>query len=81
MQAYRTLQWYMTGYGAHRALTCSVCQSCLREAFVEMYEENDVLNQLYTLAKQNLDTMDIPEPPKAGDLDMSKVLNSKYFFA
>jgi len=46
-----------------------------------MYQENDVLNQLYTLAKQNLDTMDIPEPPKAGDLDMSKVLNSKYFFA
>jgi len=25
--------------------------------------------------------MDIPEPPKAGDLDMSKVLKSKYFFA
>jgi len=25
--------------------------------------------------------MDIPEPPKAGDLDISKVLNSKYFFA
>ena len=67
-------------YGTHSP-NMQRMSELLREAFVEMYQENDVLNQLYTLAKQNLDTMDIPEPPKAGDLDMSKVLKSKYFFA
>tara|TARA_R100000655_G_scaffold154_3_gene769 strand:- start:1401 stop:1577 length:177 start_codon:yes stop_codon:yes gene_type:complete len=51
----------------------------LRETFVEMYSSRDVLEVLWDFAK-TLDK-DFPKPPTKGNLDLSEVLRSKYFFA
>lgn len=54
----------------------------LREAFVEMYRDNDVLLNLYVSAVSTLqEDADIPKPPERGSLDIEEVLNSDYFFA
>jgi DNA-directed RNA polymerase len=54
----------------------------LRSAFVEMYENNDVLHDLYTNAVTTLpEGVDVPQPPKQGTLDLKEVLQSDYFFA
>jgi DNA-directed RNA polymerase len=53
----------------------------IREEFVKMYEEHDVLTELRDHAIQTLGTEDIPLPPAMGDLDIRKVLHSDYFFA
>lgn len=53
----------------------------LREAFVDMFEQNDVLEQLYTYTKERLKTDEVPAPPGKGTLDIRNVLKSKYFFA
>ena len=51
----------------------------LREAFVEMYEDHDVLQEFKMYA---LDVLDEVEPqPEMGDLDLRKVLKSNYFFS
>ena len=66
-------------YGTHSP-NMHVMSRILREEFVNLYLENDVLNQLrdhissYTRG-------DIPEPPEQGTLDLRKVLDSQYFFA
>ena len=54
----------------------------LREAFVKMYEEHDVLLNLYESAVTSLpqETL-IPAPPSRGTLDLQDVLKSDYFFA
>ena len=54
----------------------------LREAFVEMYRDNDVLQNLYDSAVNTLaEGTEIPEPPPRGSLEIEEVLNSDYFFA
>tara|TARA_R100000482_G_scaffold29413_1_gene9347 strand:- start:7243 stop:8532 length:1290 start_codon:yes stop_codon:yes gene_type:complete len=54
----------------------------LREAFVKMYQEHDVLENLFTKAVAELpDGTDVPRPPEKGDLDLNDVLKSDYFFA
>ena len=54
----------------------------LREAFVEMYKENDVLKDLYDSAVYTLkDGTDVPLPPERGSLDIDEVMLSDYFFA
>ena len=54
----------------------------LRNAFVNMYEENDVLGDLYVNAVATLpEGVDVPPPPKRGKLDLKEVLKSDYFFA
>ena len=54
----------------------------LREAFVKMYQDNDVLGNLYDSAVATLPKdIDIPLPPQKGDLDLNEVLQSDYFFA
>jgi DNA-directed RNA polymerase len=53
----------------------------LRESFVTMYKENDVLQQLYDRAASKVGTEDLPEVPKQRDLDLDKILQSKYFFS
>ena len=51
----------------------------LRSAFFEMYSENDVLKEFRLNAFEVLDEV---EPcPEIGDLDLSKVLKSDYFFS
>ena len=54
----------------------------LREAFVEMYRDNDVLQNLYDSAVSTLtEGTEIPEPPPRGTLNIEEVLQSDYFFA
>jgi DNA-directed RNA polymerase len=65
-------------YGTHAANTGKMFQ-ILREAFVEMYTENDPLEQFREYAKEILP--DVPDLPPRGDLDIQGVLKSDFFFA
>jgi len=51
----------------------------LREAFVDMYETNDPLENFRQAALEVLD--EVPEPPKRGNLDIRGVLKSEFFFS
>ena len=54
---------------------------CLKETFIEMYKDPDYLaNMRYNLLSKNIEEFDgnIPEP---GDLDLSGVIESDYFFS
>ena len=54
----------------------------LRESFVEMYRDNDVLQNLYDSAVSTLaEGTEVPEPPPRGTLNIEEVLQSDYFFA
>lgn len=66
-------------YGTHSP-NMEKMSELLREAFVEMYKNNDVLDELRTHTQKVLGC-EVPEPPKQGKLDIDKVLKSKYFFA
>ena len=52
----------------------------LREEFVKMYTENDVLWELKTTAEEKLG-IELDPPPAKGSLDLNQVLKSLYFFA
>ena len=67
-------------YGTHSSLMPKMSE-ILREEFVKMYEQHDVLDELRTHATNTLGTEDIPHPPSVGDLDLQMVLKSDYFFA
>jgi len=58
-----------------------ILSQVLREAFVEMYQENDVLQQLRDHACYTIGDNTLPQPPTKGDLDLSRILESQYFFA
>lgn len=53
----------------------------LREAFVGMYQDNDVLAQFRDSAVSNLDLTEVPSIPFVGGLDLEDVKKSPYFFA
>ena len=53
----------------------------LREEYVRMYSENDVLCQLYDRAVAKFPDEEIPEPPQKGSFEISEILQSDYFFA
>ena len=68
-------------YGTHSPNMPMLNQK-LREAFVEMYRDNDVLHDLYDYAVSSLkEGTEIPVPPPKGDLIIEDVLGSEYFFA
>ena len=67
-------------YGTHSP-NMHILSQVLREAFVEMYQENDVLQQLRDHACYTIGDNTLPLPPPKGTLDLSKVLESQYFFA
>ena len=67
-------------YGTHSTLMPKM-SDILREEFVNMYEQHDVLTELREHAKVTLGTEDIPLPPTQGNLDLRNVLKSQYFFA
>lgn len=67
-------------YGTHSTLMPKMSE-VLREQFVKMYEEHDVLDELRNHAIMTLGTEEIPQPPSTGNLDITKVLESDYFFA
>ena len=66
-------------YGTHSP-NMEKMSELLREAFVEMYQDNDVLGQLRTHTEKVLQC-EVPKPPEIGELEIDKVLKSKYFFA
>lgn len=51
----------------------------LREAFVDMYENNDPLETFKQAASEVIG--EVPEPPKKGTLDIKGVLKSEFFFS
>jgi len=67
-------------YGTHSS-NMPLMSEILREEFVNMYEENNVLHNLRQHAILTLGTNDVPEPPECGNLDLRNVLKSDYFFA
>jgi DNA-directed RNA polymerase, mitochondrial len=67
-------------YGTHSTHMPRL-SSVLREEFVNMYEQHDVLTELRDHATIVLGTQDIPEPPSKGNLDLRGILKSQYFFA
>ena len=67
-------------YGTH-STHMHILSDVLREEFVKMYEQHDVLTELRDHAITVLGTQDIPVPPSKGNLDLRGVLNSQYFFA
>lgn len=64
-------------YGTHAANT-ETLHSVLREEFVRMYEQHDVLQEFYD-AHKGLG-VDLPKPPAQGALNLRDVLASPYFF-
>lgn len=54
----------------------------LRKEFVDMYEEKDFCEYLYNEMKKQLpEGCELPLPPQKGNLSLTEVLKSKYFFA
>ena len=70
-------------YGTHAADT-PVLARCLREAFVELYENNDVLKQFRDEVKKQIPKelhAKLPKLPRKGKFDISSVMESEFFFA
>ena len=67
-------------YGTHSPLM-PMMSDVLREEFVNMYQEHDVLTELRDHATTILGTDEVPHPPSMGNLDLCNVLKSQYFFA
>lgn len=66
-------------YGTH-ACNVDTLGRALRETFVEMYQENQLEKFEIGLRMRN-PGVDLPECPKRGDLDITSVLDSPYFFS
>ncbi len=70
-------------YGTHAALAAKLAR-ILREVFVSLFTQHDVLTDFKNAVIKVLDEADIeklPPIPKQGTLDIEKVLESTYFFA
>ena len=65
-------------YGTHACDTDALF-AATREAFVELYRDNDVLEQFQRAAEEVLE--EVPTPPERGDFSIEEVLKSDYFFA
>ncbi|RWM84335.1 DNA-directed RNA polymerase [Mesorhizobium sp.] len=70
-------------FGVH---ACDVEQFSLiiREAFVEMYENHDVLSEFYETAEPLISEdlkEDIPPIPRMGNLDLRGILENPFFFS
>ncbi|SHL15096.1 DNA-directed RNA polymerase [Halomonas caseinilytica] len=54
----------------------------LREAFIEMYTEQDVLADFKEELEEQLpEDVELPDLPKKGSLDLEQVMESDFFFA
>ena len=65
-------------FGTYAADTPALAKA-IREAFVEMYTEQDVLAE-WKKVQEDCIGESLPDLPKKGDLDLQKVLDAKYFF-
>lgn len=78
-----SFQMIHDSYGTH-AGDAEKLSVLLRQAFVEMYTEHDVLEELYEGLVTQLPARaraSVPRPPERGDLDLNQVLESAYFFS
>lgn len=66
-------------YGTHAA-DMDMLAACLREAFVDMYTDHNVLEEFLASMPEEV-RRDCPPPPPLGSLDLSGVLRSEFFFA
>ena len=67
---------------ATHAADIEVSDMCIRQAFVDMYQHSDVLNDLrQSLVDVVDDPASIPPVPPSGDLDLETTLQAPYFFA
>jgi DNA-directed RNA polymerase len=65
-------------FGVHAHFVPRLANS-IRESFVDMYSKTDVLEKFY---ENVVDVIpDLEEPPSRGELDITGVLDSKYFFS
>lgn len=70
-------------FGSHAA-DAEMMGSCLRHAFVDMYRENDVLEQFRESILAQVEEErreDIQPVPEKSNLDLDRVLESDFFFA
>jgi DNA-directed RNA polymerase len=67
-------------YGTHSSDMPRLSE-VLRQEFVRLYTEHDVLTELREHAIVTLGTEDVPHPPSRGNLELHKILESQYFFA
>ena len=65
-------------YGTH-ASNCDLFGEVLREEFADIFSVDLLQNLKYQIEQQHT-TIDISEPPRYGNADISKVCNSTYFF-
>jgi len=65
-------------YGTHAADTETLHQS-IREAFVEMYSDNDPLIDFKIFNEDNSGAC-LSDPPTTGELEIGQVIDSEYFF-
>lgn len=65
-------------YGTH-CTNCDVFGTILREAFVEIFQQ-DLLNDLRDQVLYQHEGLSLNDPPEYGDMDVSKLMESKYFF-
>ncbi|GAF79041.1 unnamed protein product, partial [marine sediment metagenome] len=66
-------------FGTHAADTEELFD-IIRLTFVRMYYDRDWLMAWKKEMERLDDTIELPDPPKQGDLDLLQVLDSKYFF-
>lgn len=67
-------------FGTHAADSARLAES-LREAFVRLYEDHDVLEAFREEVQGCLPDTVLPPTPQRGTLDLGLVRHSKYFFA
>ena len=66
-------------YGTHAA-DAQHLATVLREVFVDMYAETNLLVDFKRQIEEQLG-VELPDPPEQGSFDVNKVLDSEYFFA
>jgi DNA-directed RNA polymerase len=69
----------------HDSFGCHACDvplmdASLRDQFVRMYAFDDILRR-YKLQWERQSGVQLPDPPERGDLDLTQVYSSEYFFA
>ena len=66
-------------FGCHAA-DIPMLNACIRQAFVDLYEDYDPLAD-FKLQTEQAANINLPPLPDKGDLDVKVVINSEFFFA
>lgn len=67
-------------FGTHAA-DAELLGGCLREAFVDLYKDMDVLEDFRSQVLRQIPGEELPEVPEKGSLDLEVIRNSDFFFA